>query len=175
MCIRFTNQLIINIFNNYHAPTVPKLHGKLSPEVWMRNSDKSNIPGGWHVWPLYWNVARESAADSWKFGSLSRGKTAKMAVKSTFSRGKCLIFVAKRYTFPHQAESPSDRTVTDNEITGKPETGQTDWTYLQRLTILQMAPVAGGSRDEEYDTDRASDACGSDNEAERKRFKEEDA
>ena len=104
MCIRFTNQLIINIFNNYHAPTVPKLHGKLSPEVWMRNSDKSNIPGGWHVWPLYWNVARESAADSWKFGSLSRGKTAKMAVKSTFSRGKCLIFVAKRYTFPHQAE-----------------------------------------------------------------------
>ena len=42
--------------------------------------------------------------------------------------------------------------------TEKPETGQMDWTYLQRLTILQMAPVAGGSRDEEYDTDRADHA-----------------
>ncbi len=131
MCIRFTNQLIINIFNNYHAPTVPKLHGKLSPEVWMRNSDKSNIPGGWHVWPLYWNVARESAADSWKFGSLSRGKTAKMAVKSTFSRGKCRKFPADWFTFPHKAESPSGRTVTDkrdNNVimdNGKWKTGET--------------------------------------------------
>ena len=71
MCTRFTNQLIINVFKNCHAPTVPKLHGKLSPKVRMRNSDRSNIPGGWHVWPLYWNVARESAANSWKFGSLS--------------------------------------------------------------------------------------------------------
>jgi len=50
-----------------------------------------------------------------------------------------------------------------------------DWTYLQRLTILQMALVARGSRDEEYDTDRAGDACGNDNEAEHRRFKEEDA
>ena len=25
MCTRFINQLIINIFNNCHAPTVPKL------------------------------------------------------------------------------------------------------------------------------------------------------
>ena len=77
MCTRFANQLIINVFKNCHAPTVPKLHGKLSPEVRMRNSDRDNIPGGWHVWPLYWNVARESAADSWKFGSLSREKRRK--------------------------------------------------------------------------------------------------
>ena len=62
-----------------------------------------------------------------------------------------------------------------NRKTEKPETGQMDWTYLQRLTILQIAPVAGGSRDEEYDTDRAGDACGSDNEAEHRGFKEEDA
>ena len=72
MCTRFTNQLIINVFKNCHAPTVPKLHGKLSPKVRMRNSDRSNIPGGWHVWPLYWNVARESASDSRQNGSLSR-------------------------------------------------------------------------------------------------------
>ena len=89
MCTRFTNQLIINVFKNCHAPTVPKLHGKLSPKVRMRNSDRSNIPGGWHVWPLYWNVARESASNSWKIGSLSRGKMAKMTVKSTFPGGKC--------------------------------------------------------------------------------------
>ena len=50
-----------------------------------------------------------------------------------------------------------------------------DWTYLQRLTILQMASIARGSRDEEYDTDCAGDACGNDNEAEHRRFKEEDA
>lgn len=71
MCTRFTNQLIINVFKNCHAPTVPKLHGKLSPKVRMRNSDRSNIPGGWHVWPLYWNVVRESATDSRQIGSLS--------------------------------------------------------------------------------------------------------
>lgn len=46
----------------------------------------------------------------------------------------------------------------ENRKTEKPETGQMDWTYLQRLTILQMAPVAGGSRDEEYDTDSADHA-----------------
>lgn len=27
-----------------------------------------------------------------------------------------------------------------------------------------VVPITGGSRDEEYDTDRAGDACGSDNE-----------
>lgn len=64
---------------------------------------------------------------------------------------------------------------TGKQETEKPETGQMDWTYLQRLTILQMAPIARGSRDEEYDTDRAGDACGNDNEAEHRRFKEEDA
>ena len=84
MCARFTNQLTINIFENCHAPTVPKLQGKLSPKARMRNSDRNNIPGGWHVWPLYWNAARESAADSWKFGSLSPEKTAKMAIKPIF-------------------------------------------------------------------------------------------
>ena len=47
---------------------------------------------------------------------------------------------------------------TGKQETEKQETGQMDWTYLQRLTILQMAPVAGGSRDEEYDTDSADHA-----------------
>ena len=93
------------------------------------------------------------------------------------SPGKCRRFVEIWFTFPHKAESPSGRTVTDKrdnnvimdngkwktgetgkQETEKPETGQMDWTYLQRLTILQMAPVAGGSRDEEYDTDRADHA-----------------
>ena len=64
---------------------------------------------------------------------------------------------------------------TGKQETEKPETGQMDWTYLQRLTILQMAPVARGSRNEEYDTDGSGDACGSDNEAECRRFEEEDA
>ena len=48
---------------------------------------------------------------------------------------------------------------TGKQETEKPETGQMDWTYLQRLTILQMAPIARGSRNEEYDTDGSGDAC----------------
>ena len=38
-----------------------------------------------------------------------------------------------------------------------------------------MVSITSRSRDEEYDTDSAGDACGNDNETERKRFKEEDA
>ena len=37
-----------------------------------------------------WGGAGESAADSWKFGSLSRGKTAKMAVNQYF-RGESAL------------------------------------------------------------------------------------
>ncbi len=49
-----------------------------------------------------WGGGGESAADSWKFGSLSRGKTAKMAVESTFPAGKCLKFAADWFTFPEK-------------------------------------------------------------------------
>ena len=46
----------------------------------------------------------------------------------------------------------------ENRKTEKPETGQMDWTYLQRLTILQTVTIASRSRDEEYDTDSADHA-----------------
>lgn len=47
---------------------------------------------------------------------------------------------------------------TGKQETEKPETGQMDWTYLQRLTILQTVTIASRSRDEEYDTDSADHA-----------------
>ena len=49
-----------------------------------------------------WGGGGESAADSWKLGSLSRGKTAKMAIESTFPAGKCLKFPADWFTFPEK-------------------------------------------------------------------------
>ena len=49
-------------------------------------------------------TAGESAWDSWKYGSLSPGKTAKMAVESTFPAGKCRKFPAKWFTFPGRTE-----------------------------------------------------------------------
>ena len=41
----------------------------------------------------------ESASNSRQNGSLSRGKTARMAVKSTFPAGKCLGFAVIWFTF----------------------------------------------------------------------------
>ena len=100
-----------------------------------------------------------------------------MAVESIFSRGKCRKFPADWFTFPHKAESPSGRTVTDkrdNNVimdngkwktgeTGKQETGnrktgnRTDG-FPVFVTILQTVTIASRSRDEEYDTDRADHA-----------------
>ena len=44
------------------------------------------------------------------------GKNSENGGKSIFSRGKRLEFPADWCTFPHKAESPSGRTVTDNGI-----------------------------------------------------------
>lgn len=62
-----------------------------------------------------------------------------------------------------------------NRKTGNRKTGNRTDGFPVFVTILQTVTIASRSRDEEYDTDRAGDACGNDNEAEHRRFKEEDA